>query len=94
MTLTVFVEEKYLGDVMSDLSVKRGKILGQDSAGGIAEIHAEVPQVELLRYSIDLRSITSGTGSFNVAFSHYAPISGRIADDVIKAAVAFTDADD
>ncbi|MDR2900113.1 MAG: elongation factor G, partial [Treponema sp.] len=94
MTMTVFVEEKYLGDVMSDLSVKRGKILGQDSAGGIAEIRAEVPQVELLRYSIDLRSITSGTGSFNVAFSHYAPISGRIADDVIKAAVAFTDADD
>ncbi len=93
MTLTVFVEEKYLGDVMSDLSVKRGKILGQDSEGGIAEIRAEVPQVELLRYSIDLRSITSGTGSFNVAFSHYAPISGRIADDVIKAAEAFKVAD-
>jgi elongation factor G len=89
MNLTVFVEEKYLGDVMSDLSGKRGKILGQDSAGGIAEIRAEVPQVELLRYSIDLRSITSGTGSFNVAFDHYAPISGRIADDVIKARAEF-----
>jgi elongation factor G len=85
MTLTVFIEEKYLGDVMSDLSGKRGKILGQDSASGIAEVHAEVPQAELLRYSIDLRSITSGTGSFSVAFSHYAPISGRIADEVIKA---------
>ena len=89
MNLSVFVEDKYLGDVMSDLSSKRGKILGQDSAGGIAEIRAEVPQSELLRYSIDLRSITSGTGSFGVAFSHYAPISGRIADDVIKAAEAF-----
>jgi len=89
MNLTVFVEEKYLGDVMSDLSGKRGKILGQDSAGGIAEIRAEVPQMELLRYSIDLRSITSGTGSFNVAFSHYSPISGRIADDVIKARESF-----
>ncbi|MCL2721335.1 MAG: elongation factor G [Treponema sp.] len=89
MNLTVFVEEKYLGDVMSDLSGKRGKILGQDSAGGIAEIRAEVPHVELLRYSIDLRSITSGTGSFNVAFSHYSPISGRIADDVIKARAEF-----
>ncbi|MCL2006775.1 MAG: elongation factor G [Treponema sp.] len=89
MNLSVFVEDKYLGDVMSDLSGKRGKILGQDSAGGIAEIRAEVPQAELLRYSIDLRSITSGTGSFGVAFSHYAPISGRIAEDVIKAAEAF-----
>jgi len=85
MNLTVFIEEKYLGDVMSDLSGKRGKILGQDSASGIAEVRAEVPQAELLRYSIDLRSITSGTGSFSVAFSHYAPISGRIADEVIKA---------
>jgi elongation factor G len=89
MNLTVFVEEKYLGDVMSDLSGKRGKILGQDSAGGIAEIHAEVPQAELLRYSIDLRSITSGTGSFSVEFDHYAPVSGRIADDVIKAREGF-----
>ena len=96
MDLTVFVEEKYLGDVMSDLSSKRGRILGQDSAGGIAEIRAEVPQAELLRYSIDLRSITSGTGSFAVAFAHYAPISGRIAEDVIKARESFkiTESDD
>ena len=89
MNLTVFVNEKYLGDVMSDLSSKRGKILGQDSVGGIAEIRAEVPQAELLRYSIDLRSITSGTGSFAVTFAFYAPISGRIADDVIKARESF-----
>jgi len=89
MNLTIFVEDKYLGDVMSDLSSKRGKILGQDSTGGIAEIRAEVPHMELLRYSIDLRSITSGTGSFNVVFSHYAPISGRIADEVIKARESF-----
>jgi elongation factor G len=89
MNLTVFVEEKYLGDVMSDLSGKRGRILGQDAVGGIGEIRAQVPQAELLRYSIDLRSITSGTGSFSVEFDHYAPISGKIADDVIKAAEAF-----
>ncbi|MDR0785752.1 MAG: elongation factor G [Treponema sp.] len=87
--LTVFVEDKYLGDVMSDLSGKRGKILGQDTVGGIGEIHAQAPQAELLRYSIDLRSITSGTGSFTVEFDHYAPISGKIAEDVVKAAVAF-----
>ncbi|MDR2417581.1 MAG: elongation factor G [Treponema sp.] len=89
MNLTVFVENQYLGDVMSDLSGKRGRILGQDSVGGIEEIRAQVPQAELLRYSIDLRSITSGTGSFNMEFDHYAPISGRIAEEVIKAAQAF-----
>jgi elongation factor G len=89
MSLMVFVEDKYLGDVMSDLSSKRGKILGQDSSGGIAEIRAEVPQAELLSYSIGLRAITSGTGSFGVSLDHYAPIAGRIAEDVIKAAEAF-----
>jgi elongation factor G len=90
MNLTVFVEDKYLGDVMSDLSGKRGKIQGQSTVGGgIEEIKAQVPQAELLRYSIDLRSITSGTGSFSVEFDHYAPISGKIAEDVIKAAQAF-----
>ncbi|GHV83125.1 GTP-binding protein [Spirochaetia bacterium] len=90
MNLTVFVEGKYLGDVMSDLSGKRGKIQGQSSiGGGIEEIRAQVPHSELLRYSIDLRSITSGTGSFGIEFSHYSPISGRTAEDVIKAAEAF-----
>jgi elongation factor G len=89
LNLTVFVESKYLGDVMSDLSGKRGKILGQNSAGGIEEIRAQVPHAELLRYSIDLRSITSGTGSFSVEFDHYAPISGKISDEVVKAAQAF-----
>jgi len=49
-------------------------------------VRAQVPQAELLRYSIDLKSITSGTASFEIDFDHYSPISGKIADDVIKAA--------
>jgi elongation factor G len=90
MELTVLAESKYLGDVMSDLSGKRGKIQGESSlGGGIEEVKAQVPASELLRYSIDLRSITSGTGSFGVEFSHYSPISGKTAEDVIKAAAAF-----
>jgi elongation factor G len=90
MNLTVFVEDKYLGDVMSDLSGKRGRISGQQPiGGGIDEIKAQVPQAELLRYAIDLRSITSGTGAFEVEFDHYSPISGKIAEEVIKAAQAF-----
>jgi len=90
MNLTVFVEEKDLGGVMSDLSGRRGRISGQNPiGGGIVQIDAQVPQAELLRYAIDLRSMTSGTGSFSVDFDHYAPITGKIADDVIKAAAAF-----
>jgi len=87
MDLEVFIDEQYLGDVLSDLTTRRGRVMGQENlGGGIVEIKAQVPQAELLRYSIDLRSITSGTGSFSMDFSHYNPISGKIADDVIKAA--------
>jgi elongation factor G len=87
MDLEVFIEDQYLGDVLSDLTSRRGRVQGQESlGGGIMEIKAQVPQSELLRYSIDLRSITSGTGSFGMEFSHYSPISGKIADEVIRQA--------
>jgi len=90
MNLTVFVEDKDLGGVMSDLSGRRGRISGQNPiGGGIVQVDAQVPQAELLRYAIDLRSMTSGTGSFEVDFDHYAPITGKIAEDVIKAAAVF-----
>jgi elongation factor G len=83
------VDDQYLGDVLSDLSSRRGRVLGQEPAGGgIQEVKAQVPQAELLRYSIDLRSITSGTAGFEIEFSHYSPITGKIADQVMAAAKA------
>jgi elongation factor G len=89
MHLEVFIEEQYLGDVLSDLTARRGRVQGQEQlGGGFIVIKAQVPQAELLRYAIDLRSITSGTGGFEMEFSHYDPISGRIADEVIKQAEA------
>ncbi|HNY21510.1 MAG TPA: elongation factor G [Treponemataceae bacterium] len=90
MNLTVFVDSQYLGDIMSDLSSRRGHILGQTGlGGGIEEIRAQVPHQELLKYAIDLRSMTSGTGSFEMAFDHYSPISGKIADEVTALAKEF-----
>jgi elongation factor G len=87
--LTVFVDEQYLGAVLSDLSGKRGKVQGQSPiGGGILEIKAQVPQAELMHYAIDLKALTASTGSFELEFDHYSPISGRIAEDVIKAAQA------
>ncbi|MDD2297076.1 MAG: elongation factor G [Sphaerochaetaceae bacterium] len=87
MRLAVYVEDQYLGDVLSDLSGKRGRVQGQeDMGGGIQVIRAEVPQSEMLNYAIDLKSMSSGTGSFEIEFDHYETISGRIAEDVIKAA--------
>ena len=89
MNLEVFVDDQFLGDVLSALSSRRGKVQGQEPiGGGIQVIKAQVPQAELLRYSIDLKSITSGTASFEMEFSHYNPITGKIAQDVIKASKA------
>ena len=89
MKLQVYVNNTYLGDILSDLSSKRARVLGQeDLGGGIIEVDAEVPQAEMLRYSIDIKSITSGTGSFDIEFDHYSTISGKISEAVIKASKA------
>ncbi len=86
--LFVYVENEYLGDILSDLSGKRGRVLGQDDMGHIQKIRAEVPQAELLNYAIELKSMTSGTGSYELEFDHYETLNGKLADDVIKAAKA------
>lgn len=84
--LSVYVDNQYLGDILSDLSGKRGRVLGQEDLGGnMVQVNAEVPQAELLNYAIDLKSMTSGTGSFELEFDHYETLSGKLADDVIKA---------
>ncbi|MCF7928766.1 MAG: elongation factor G [Spirochaetales bacterium] len=89
MSLSVFVDDQYLGDVLSDLSSRRGRVQGQNPVGGgVLEIKAQVPQSEMLRYAIDLRSITSGTGSFELEFSHYEHVAGNIAEAIVKAAEA------
>jgi elongation factor G len=86
MNVKVFVENQYLGDILSDLSSKRGRVTGQNEFGQLQEVHAQVPQSEMLNYAIDLKSMTSGTGSFEIEFSHYEPLTGRNAELVINAA--------
>jgi elongation factor G len=86
VNLTVFVEDQYLGDVLSDLSSKRGRVQDQSPiGGGIQSIKAVVPQGELLTYAIDMKSLTSGTGAYEIEFSHYDPVSGKVAQDIIAA---------
>ena len=71
----VIVPGDLVGTVMSDLSARRGRVLGQDTADGMAVVRAHVPCSELIRYPIDLRSATHGTGSFTRTFSSYEPVS-------------------
>ena len=83
----VVVPESYTGDIMGDLNSKRAKIQGIESAGaGKQRVKALVPQAEVARYSIDLRSMTGGRAAFSMTFSHYEEVPSHLADKVIAAA--------
>jgi elongation factor G len=81
--LVVTVPETYQGDIMGDLNSKRGRIQGSGSVGnGEVEIVAMVPTSEILRYTIDLRSMTGGRGRFVATHSHYDPVPSHLAEKV------------
>ncbi|MCD6021692.1 MAG: elongation factor [Actinomycetia bacterium] len=82
--LQVTVPESFTGDIMGDLNAKRGKIQGMDQlSGGKQVINAMVPQGEVARYVIDLRSMTGGRGAFSMTFSHYEEMPQHLAQKVI-----------
>jgi elongation factor G len=84
LNLEVLIPEGMLGDVMSDLTGKRGRIVGTESAGrGKTLLKATVPQAEMLRYAIDLRSITRGRGTFTAQVSHYEDVPAHFAQTII-----------
>jgi elongation factor G len=84
--LSVLVADDYVGAVMSDLSSRRGRVLGTEPvAGGRTLVKAEVPQLELTRYAIDLRSMSHGTGSFSRNYLRYEPLPSHLADKVAAA---------
>jgi elongation factor G len=73
--VAVTVPDEYVGAVMSDLSGRRGRVTGTESAGGERSVvSAEVPELELLRYAVDLRSITAGTGRFTRRYLRHDPM--------------------
>lgn len=85
MNVEIVVPEAYMGDVIGDLNAKRGRILGMESEGGLQLVRAQVPMAEMLRYSIDLRSITGGRGTFTMSHSHYEEVPSHIAAKIIEA---------
>lgn len=84
MTVVVAVPDAHMGDVIGDLSSRRGKVLGSESQGGVTEIKAHVPMNEVLKYAPDLRSMTAGQGTFTMEFSHYEECPPPIAAKVIE----------
>ena len=83
MNLNITVPEMYTGDIASDLNTKRGRILGMNPSEGINVIEAQVPYAELLRYAIDLRSMTQGRGNFVMEFDHYEEVPAHLSQKVI-----------
>ena len=86
MAIEVGCPDECMGDVIGDLNSRRGRVLGMDSKGSGQVIKALVPMSEILKYAPDLRSITSGRGSFEARFSHYDEVPPPIAEKVIKEA--------
>ncbi len=87
-SVEVTVPESFMGDIISDFNTKRGRILGMEPSGRFTTIKAQVPLAEMYKYSIDLKSMTQGRGSFKMAFSHYEEVPAMLADKIIAKAKA------
>lgn len=83
-SIRVKVPDEYMGDVMGDLNKRRGRIMGMESGGGKAYINAEVPQAEIFRYATELRSMTTGLGTFTRTFARYEELPAQLTDKVVQ----------
>ncbi|MDI6861591.1 MAG: elongation factor G [Caldisericia bacterium] len=84
LEVEIRVPENFLGDVISDLNTRRGKILGMNSDKGISIVKALVPESEMLTYGLDLASITQGRGYFTAKFYKYDEVPQKLAEEIIK----------
>jgi elongation factor G len=83
--LEITVPDQYSGDVMGDISTRRGRVLGMLPAGkGKTTISAQVPLAECQRYATDLRSITQGRGIFSMVFDHYEDVPSHLAEHLVE----------
>ncbi|MCJ2163140.1 MULTISPECIES: elongation factor G [unclassified Pseudodesulfovibrio] len=85
MLVTVAVPDSFMGDVIGDLSSRRGKVLGSDSQAGLTEVKAHVPMAEMLKYAPDLNSMTAGQGTFFMEFASYEECPPQETEKVIAA---------
>src|SRR3989339_938966 len=83
VNISIEIPDEYMGDVIGDLNSRRGKVLGMDSFGHHQIIKGQVPRSEILKYAPDLRSMTSGRGTFTYEHSHYEEVPAYIAEKII-----------
>jgi elongation factor G len=83
MRVEVVVPKEYMGDVMGNLSSRRGQIQSQDERGGSQIINARVPLSEMFGYATDLRSRTQGRASYSMHFDRYEPAPSHVSEEVV-----------
>ena len=83
VNIMIEIPDEYMGDVIGDLNSRRGKVLGMDTLGNHQIIKGQVPLAEILKYAPDLRSMTSGRGTFTYEHSHYEEVPSYIAEKII-----------
>ena len=84
VNMEIYVPEQYMGDIIGDITKKRGRVLGMEPAGnGLQLVRAQAPLAEVFRYAVDLRSMTQGRGSFSMAFDHYEEVPANLAEAII-----------
>ena len=93
MQLEVICPEENMGDIIGDVSSRRGKVQGTEAKGRNQVIRALVPQAEVLRYAVDLESLTAGRGAFSLSFAHYEEVPGNLAEKIIAEAKVAEDED-
>jgi len=88
MNVEVFAPDQYSGDIMGNLSSRRGRISGSETRGHNVIVKAQVPLAEMLTYATDLTSMTQGRASYSMEFSHYDFVPGELAEKIIEKAKA------
>lgn len=87
MKVTVVVKDDYVGDVMGDINKRRGRVLGMDPiGGGLQQVNADIPEAEITTYTIDLKAMTQGSGSFTREFDRYEEVPSNLVDKIVEEA--------
>lgn len=85
MTVEVVIPEEYLGDIMGNITSRRGRVEGMEARGNAQVVHAFVPLANMFGYATDLRSSTQGRGTYTMQFDHYEETPKSISEEIIKA---------
>ncbi len=81
----VTIKDQFVGDVMGDMNKRRGRVLGMEQADGFQVVIAEVPEAEIVKYAIDLKAMTQGSGSFTREFLRYEEVPHHLIDKIVEA---------